>query len=66
MRRVIVVRISVRVSHEMYKALKSLVEAGLYPSVSDIIREAVLALLREENSRNLGLMRRREIAKPAP
>ena len=55
-----------RVSHEMYKALKSLVEAGLYPSVSDIIREAVLALLREENSRNLGLMRRREIAKPAP
>jgi len=61
-----VVRISVRISHEMYKALKSLVDAGLYPSVSDIIREAVLALLREEHVRRVEPIRRKEPTKPAP
>lgn len=54
-----------RVSHEMHKALKSLVEAGLYPSVSDVIREAVLALLREEGLRRLSPPLGRALAKPA-
>jgi len=46
-----VIRTSVRVSREVYKAMRELVEAGIYPSMSDIVREAIIRLLKEQGIR---------------
>lgn len=41
------VRVSVRIPSEQYKALRTLVDEGIYPSVSDAIREAIARLVKE-------------------
>lgn len=38
-------------SREVYKAMRELVEAGIYPSMSDIVREAIIRLLKEQGIR---------------
>lgn len=41
------VRVSVRIPSEQYKALRILVDEGIYPSVSDAVREAIARLVKE-------------------
>lgn len=43
-------RISLRLTKEQYKMLKALVEEGVYPSVSDALREAIVKLLKERRA----------------
>lgn len=40
-------RVSIRLTVEQYKLLKLLVEEGVYPSMSDALREAIVKLLKE-------------------
>lgn len=42
-----VTRTSVRVSAEVYRTMKRLVDGGAYSSMSDLIREAVIRMLKE-------------------
>lgn len=42
-----IVRVSVRIPSEQYRALKSLVDEGLYSSISDAVREAIIRLVKE-------------------
>ncbi len=44
-------RISLRLTREQYEALKELVEEGVYPSISDVLREAVVKLLKDQRVR---------------
>mgnify|MGYP000555783824 CR=1 FL=1 len=41
-------RISLRLTREQYEVLKELVEEGVYSSMSDVLREAVVKLLKEQ------------------
>jgi len=41
-------RISLRLTREQYEVLKELVEKGVYSSMSDVLREAVVKLLKEQ------------------
>lgn len=41
------VRVSVRIPSEQYRALRILVDEGIYPSVSDAVREAIARLVKE-------------------
>ncbi|MEM1508947.1 MAG: ribbon-helix-helix domain-containing protein [Thermofilaceae archaeon] len=41
------VRVSVRIPSEQYRALKSLVDEGIYSSISDVVREAITRLVKE-------------------
>lgn len=44
-------RISLRLTREQYEALKELVEEGVYSSISDALREAIVKLLKEQRVR---------------
>ena len=57
-------RISVRIPYNQYIALKLLVEAGVYPSLSDAIREAIVKLLKESVV-TATLTRRKEVSIPS-
>jgi Arc/MetJ-type ribon-helix-helix transcriptional regulator len=46
-----VARISLRLTREQYRALKLLVEEGVFPSISDALREAIVKLLKEQSAR---------------
>ncbi len=46
-------RISLRLTREQYKALKLLVEEGVFPSVSDALREAVVKLLKDRSTQTV-------------
>lgn len=41
------VRVSIRLTAGQYQLLKALVEAGVYPSMSDALREAIIKLLKD-------------------
>lgn len=43
-------RVSLRLAREQYRALKVLVEEGVYPSLSDALREAIVRLLKERRA----------------
>ncbi|MEM0118775.1 MAG: ribbon-helix-helix protein, CopG family [Thermofilaceae archaeon] len=40
-------RVSIRLTAEQYRLLKLLVEEGIYPSMSDALREAIVKLLKD-------------------
>lgn len=40
-------RVSIRLTVEQYRLLKLLVEEGVYPSMSDALREAIVKLLKD-------------------
>ncbi|MEM1521416.1 MAG: ribbon-helix-helix protein, CopG family [Thermofilaceae archaeon] len=43
-------RVSIRLTAEQYRLLKLLVEEGIYPSMSDALREAIVKLLKDYGS----------------
>ena len=40
-------RVSIRLTAEQYRLLKLLVDVGVYPSMSDALREAIIKLLKD-------------------
>lgn len=41
------IRVSIRLTTEQYRLLKLLVDSGVYPSMSDALREAIIKLLKD-------------------